>query len=169
MSQAQTDWLINKALKFDEEGWSVIFISHWVPLHLNEEIEANDNKYLSHLTDLVDAYKMGDGIEKEYYSGDFKISVIADFSEYKRGEMIAFFIGHNHVDRVSETKSGIPVISTGNAGMFNSGARPDGTFEVMRYDGSKSEILFDVVTIDKELRKIYMTRVGEGEDREINY
>lgn len=169
MSQKQTDWLINKALKFDEDGWSVIFVSHWAPLHLNEEREANDNKYLSHLTDMVDAYKNGEDLEKEYYDGDFKVTVKAKFSGYKRADIIAFFIGHNHVDRVSETKSGIPVISTGNAGMFNSGVRGDGTFEVMRYDGGKSEILFDIVTVDKASRKIYMTRVGEGEDRKIDY
>lgn len=168
MSQRQTDWLINKALKFEDKGWSVLFISHWVPLHLDEEKEAHDNKYLEHLTDIVDAYKNRENIDKVYYDGDFELLVKTDFKGEKRADVMGFLIGHNHVDRVSETKSGIPVISTGNAGMFNSGMK-DGVFEVVRKDGDKSEILFDIVTIDKTKRKIYLTRVGEGEDREIGY
>lgn len=165
MSQKQIDWLVNKALKFDEDGWSVIFISHWFPLLLDDK---GDNKYLRHLWDIVDAYKNGENIDREYYDGDFKIKVTAEFSGYKRGDLIAAFIGHNHVDRVSQTNSGMPVISTGNAGMFNSGGK-DGVFEVVRKDGDKSEILFDVVTIDKINRKIYITRIGVGNDREKTY
>jgi len=165
MSQKQIDWLINKALKFDEDGWSVIFISHWAPLELDGK---GDNKYLEHLWDIADAYKEGEDLEKEYYDGDFKVNLKAEFSKYKRADIVGFFIGHNHVDRASETNSGIPVISTGNAGMFNSGEK-NGGFEVTRNDGDKSEILFDVVTVNKEERKISLTRVGVGKDRKFLY
>lgn len=167
MSQKQIDWLVNKALRFNEEGWGVIFISHWAPLSILEPINS-DNKYLLHIWEIVDAYKRGEDLKKDYYDGDFKVTVNAEFSKYKKADITGFFIGHNHVDRVSKTGEGIPVISTGNAGMFNSGEK-DGVFEVVRNDGDKTEILFDIVTIDKTKRKIYMTRVGVGENREIEY
>ena len=33
---------------------------------------------------------------------------------------------------------------------------------VQRRDGDKTEILFDIMTIDKKKRKIYITRVEQG-------
>ena len=38
-----------------------------------------------------------------------------------------------------------------------------------RTDGDKTELLFDIVTINKKERTIYVTRVGSGEDRVIKY
>lgn len=38
-----------------------------------------------------------------------------------------------------------------------------------RAGGDKSEVLFDIVTVDKGKRTVYLTRVGAGEDREVKY
>lgn len=38
-----------------------------------------------------------------------------------------------------------------------------------RRDGDKTELLYDIVTIDKKKRRIFITRVGAGKDREISY
>ena len=39
----------------------------------------------------------------------------------------------------------------------------------VRRDGDETELLFDVVTVDPEKRKIYVVRVGSGENREVEY
>ena len=59
------------------------------------------------------------------------------------------------------TKEGIPVIYIGNVIMYK--------YAVPRIDGDKSELLFDIVTIDRKNRVIHTTRIGAGEDRTINY
>ena len=42
-------------------------------------------------------------------------------------------------------------------------------YSVPRIDGDKSELLFDIVTIDRDKRIIYTTRIGAGRDKKINY
>lgn len=43
------------------------------------------------------------------------------------------------------------------------------TYTSERVVGTATETALDVVTIDRLNRKIYMTRVGAGNDREIEY
>lgn len=167
MSQAQHDWLINEALCFDEEGWSIAFFMHSV---LRPSLDRNDpeniTRHLAPLTDIVDAYKNGDSINKEYFSdeADLKVTVKADFSDGKKAEIIGFFVGDYHTDAVEFSDSGIPYILTANAVMYS-----PPHYTVQRYDGDKSEILFDVVTVNKKERTIQITRVGGGEDRTVKY
>lgn len=54
---------------------------------------------------------------------------------------------------------------TANSVTYYSGSKT----AVPRADGDKTEILFDIVTIDKNERKIYLTRMGAGEDRVVSY
>lgn len=35
--------------------------------------------------------------------------------------------------------------------------------------GNEKELLFDVVTVDRKMRKITVTRIGSGEDRIVEY
>ena len=44
-----------------------------------------------------------------------------------------------------------------------------GTKNRVRRDGDETEILFDVLTVDKEKRMIYVVRVGSGENRVVKY
>lgn len=162
MSQEQIDWLCNKALRFDEEGWDIILIAHAFP-KWDEEARINDVevKRLEPLADIIDSYQKGNILSKEYFDDEFKNIVDADFSTCRRGNIIACVAGHYHADFEEYTKEGIPVIYIGNVIMYK--------YAVPRIDGDKSELLFDVVTIDREKRTIYTTRIGAGEDREISY
>ncbi len=72
-------------------------------------------------------------------------------------------MGDYHYDDVVYYED-IPLILTGNAVMYDKGAK-----NRVRRDGDETELLFDVVTVDKEKRKIYVVRVGSGENREIKY
>lgn len=162
MSQEQIDWLCNKALKFDEEGWDIVFVAHAFP---KWDIEARNKdaevKRLEPLADILDSYKKGDSLQKEYFDDEFKNCINVDFSGYKRGNILACIAGHHHADFEEYSNEGIPVIYTGNVIMYK--------YAVPRIDGDKSELLFDVVTIDRKNRVIYTTRIGAGEDREIKY
>jgi len=163
-SQAQISWLVNEALKFDEEGWSVAFFMHSVlrPGHEPKDLV----RRLSVLTDITDAFKNNSDIHDTYYADepDFKLQVDADFSKCTKADIIGFFVGDYHTDAIEESTAGIPYILTSNAVMYS-----PPHYKVQRHDGDKSEILFDVVTINKKERTIYITRVGGGEDRCINY
>ena len=96
---------------------------------------------------------------------ELSYNINVDFKEYTKAEIIGVFVGDYHTDAVEKDSAGIPYILTANAVMYCT-SNPS---YVKRYDGDKSEILFDVVTVDKKKRKIYITRVGAGEDRVVEY
>ena len=77
--------------------------------------------------------------------------------------MICVFSGHNHVDGCIRTDGGLNVIST----TCDAYGAPEGG--VVRAKGTITEQAFDVVNIDYENKKIYMTRIGAGEDRVFSY
>lgn len=66
-----------------------------------------------------------------------------------------FYIGHY---------DDIPIILTGNAVMYDKGSKNQ-----KRRGGDASELLFDIVTIDKKTRAIHIVRVGAGENRDAEY
>lgn len=158
LSQSQVDWLCNKALVFDEDSWDIVFLSHAFKMF---EKESDELQNLDVLNDIIDAYQKGETINKSYYENEFKLSVCTDFSKQKRGKILACFAGHHHADFEEYSESGIPFIYTGNVIMYK--------YAVPRIDGDKSELLFDVVTIDREKRLIYTTRIGAGKDRQISF
>ena len=123
-------------------------------------------RHLSVLTDIVDSYKNGEEISKIYYEDepDFKLQVDTAFSSSKKADIIGFFVGDYHTDAVEFSNARIPYILTSNLVMYS-----PPHYTVQRHDGDKSEILFDVVTINRKERTIYVTRVGGGEDRVIKY
>lgn len=165
MSQRQIEWLVNEALFFEEEGWGVMFFQHSLALPDKKPEELGEiRKHMSVLNDIAECYHNGEDINQDYYDGHFKLHVKADFSQCIRGEIIAFFVGDYHVDKVTRNRSGIPYILTANCVMYCGSPSSVG-----RKDGEISELLFDIVTVDRKRRKIYMTRVGAGNDREIEY
>ena len=93
----------------------------------------------------------------------YSSSVDVNFSNVERGNIAAVFAGHYHNDIVEYTKNGIPCVFTAN---FNMAVCNLGTPRVI---GDKTEILFDIVTMDRQDRTLYITRVGAGEDRVVRY
>ncbi len=160
LSQNQIDWLINKALKFSEDNWSIIFVSH-VFESFSEKSKTHETRKLDVLADIIDAYKNGENLNKTYYENEFSVKCNAEFSRYKRAEIVAYFCGHRHSDFEECTKSGVPVIYTDCTCFYE--------YKTPRSDGDKSELLFDIVTIQKDTKTIYTTRIGSGKDRVIKY
>ena len=91
------------------------------------------------------------------------VSVSADFTGAK-GELVAYFAGHNHVDR-NWSVLGIPIIST----RCDAAEENDQTLLAERVAGTVTEQSFDVVTVNRAARTISCTKIGAGEDRVIQY
>ena len=91
------------------------------------------------------------------------VNVEADFTTSK-GKLTGYFHGHNHQDSVQS-----------NYGFNIIGTRCDGaeenteTLKNERIVGTTTEQSFDVFTVNKAEGKIYATKIGAGDNREIPY
>lgn len=162
-SQAQLDWLVHSALKFEEPGWTVVLFGH-VPPVLRGVGDGEDISRLNILHDILKAYKEGGACHAEKDpGGDFHQKVDADFSGCVRAEIACMMLGHTHVDHTM-AHDGIRYIETGCGIMYTGSST-----SIPRQDGTASEILFDIVTIDPVMRTIHLTRAGAGGDRAFEY
>lgn len=91
------------------------------------------------------------------------VSVNHDFTNAK-GTFVAYFHGHDHID-ADYTRDSIKDIST------RCDAKEENTEELRneRVEGTITEQSFDVFTVNKKTRKIYATKIGAGDNREISY
>lgn len=161
--QTQSEFIQN-ALKFEESGWAVLFMSH----HglVNSSLFESSEDYTSNLWEIIKAYK-----NKSAYSGtitnvvgSYQVSV--DYTNNASNEVIACITGHNHADR-SAVVDGILNVSTGSASCSMT-TEVDGT-ELTPTLNSETETVFDIYTIDRESKKLYATRYGLGNSRSWSY
>lgn len=164
-SQAQISWLANTALRTPSNDWTIVVASHTPPY--KGEILAYD--YPTHneelVRGLVKAYK-----DKGSYSGSSKSEtpsdIIANISaDYSNGggDVAVWLSGHVHYDNAVVTPEGIPLVTTLNDGSRRWLDAP------VRTPGTIREQALDVITVNKNERKLYFTRIGAGADRVINY
>ena len=162
--QAQLNWFANIALDMPE-GYGAIIVAH-APPNINYTLDREQ------LIGIINAYCNRSSFELTYTNTDVSWStstVKVDFSGAK-GDIIAMFAGHVHWDRVDTVTMKCPIIT-----IIAAGATPNtsykGTDEVVpeREFNTATETSFDVVTINKDTKTIYCTRVGAGESREIQY
>lgn len=162
--QAQLDWLAKVALDMPE-GYSAIISAH-APPNITYTVDK------AQLIGIINAY-----CNKTTYSGSYTAgvngwtnnSVSVDFRGAK-GNIIAFFAGHVHWDKIDTTTMVCPIITIISAGAsVNAQHMLEGEVAPTRTVGTATETSFDVVTINKATRTIYCTRVGAGSDRVIGY
>ena len=108
----------------------------------------------------ITAYKNGEKFEYKSDEKHLELDISADFSDRIRADIIATVVGHDHKDMVVK-EDGLTYIETANCVMYKK--------DPLRVDGTPSELLFDIYTVDREKRKIYITRIGRGESREVEY
>lgn len=101
----------------------------------------------------------GNGLNNQYTN----ISVECDFANAK-GNFVAFFHGHVHKDNIDTTSYSFPCISITTAGADVRDTNP-----VTRVPNTDTETAMDIVTIDCKDSIIYMTRIGAGIDRQVDY
>lgn len=88
-----------------------------------------------------------------------------DIVNASTADIVAIFSGHAHVDGIYTGN----IVRCPNMIITCATNTPyDGT-ATERVNGTDKETAIDIVSIDKENRKIYCTRLGAGTDREISY
>lgn len=170
-SQRQMDWIANKALNMPEDGWTALIFAH----HIIDPSQAEDyemtiqkNRHTQAMVKLLDAYSIGEDVDTILYTEhpDFTLNMKYNFSEYHRAAIAGVVMGHTHTDYAEYSKTGIPYIHSACAyadDVFFNQPAPE------RNDGTKAEILFDIITISKTDKMLYLHRVGAGCDRVFSY
>ena len=149
----QLKWLAEEAL-IAPKGYTVVVLSHF-PSNETElgGSPANSDVLMAILT----AFDT-----KNNYSGSADgVSISATYSN-SDAILCGFFAGHIHNDTI-DTSKGFPIITVDAAG--NKTEIADRVF----HNGTATETAFDIVSINKATRTIFLTRIGVGVDREIGY
>lgn len=149
----QITWLQNVALKFNESGWGVVFISH----------QPISNHYHANISN-AEAVRT---IVKNHANG----------TDTNKAVVIGWFSGHIHRDRMwTGVATNTTDDSQGTAMGFTqvtitsdhtSIAYDDATKHTVANDDKSHAI--DFVTINKNTRTVNITRLGIGSDRSYTY
>ena len=148
--QKQLKWLAEKALQFTEPGWGVLFFQH-----NDSNMDGNTQfvRNLDCLNQIIGAFRNKTSGTAVSTQADFEATVSYNFASNPSNDVVAWFSGHVHKDS-DELIDGIPHLTITNT--FN----PTG--------GG-----YDIVTVDREKRKIYCKRFNQAPmteyNREISY
>lgn len=140
--EAQKEWLREKLTSLTEEWTTLIF------MHIY-------NNY----TKAGEPAEIGE-------NGKFMERFLTENREEIVCSIAGIFSGHIHRDFYETNTVGVNVITT-MCDNVNDYKRWDNTYE--RECGTYTEQAFDVVQIDTENKKVFMTRIGCGNDREYSY
>ncbi len=165
LGSRQLEWLENEALDV-EDGWNIILMAHTQLSEIRDGelfkgiVNAYNNRYFYNGSTVNVS-------DEEYWVADsgygVSSSVNKDFTNAK-GKIVAYFHGHFHKDFIDTDSMVCPAVSVTTAG---GDVRDENSTE--RIIGTENETAFDIVTVDRAAGKIYMTRVGAGVDREVDY
>ena len=158
--QEQVDWLAYEALSVPDPSWSVVVCSHAATP--SDEGEKDFSYNYDIVLGVLDAFKNKRAyVAQEKHSNPlFDVSISADFSG-KGGDVIAWVGGHRHKDYV-KNKFGITIVETTSDASYEN-------YKKLGLRGSVGEHAFDIFTVDKSNRRVSVTRIGRGEDREFVY
>ena len=142
----QITWLREKALKFNEPGWGIVFFSH-------QPISNHGHANLSNPTVVYD-------LLNEYVSS----------SDANKADIIGWFSGHLHKDLMytqASNGTNLPFTQV----IISSDATAIAYTEETKHaqDGSDQSHCIDFVTINRKDRIVKITRLGIGEDREFTF
>lgn len=160
-SQAQLEWLANTALNFsnksDKIEWGVVIVTHQAP----------SSGIYGSVYGIVEHFKAGTSGTLTVADGGASVTIAVDFTEQGAMECIAVFVGDIHLDRVTRVGSEKPTtqISVLNASLAieNVGMVPslgDALMPPNKIRDTVNETAFDIVTIDRVNKLIYLTRYG---------
>ena len=133
------------------DGYSVVVVSH---VGIKSTAAELDSRF-SVIAAGMDALK--NKTPYQYNGVDY------DYSG-KDVDVICAITGHRHVDGYVVTDGGTLVIAT-----TSDTPNEAGISSLTRTKGTITESAFDAVQIDKARRKVYLTRIGAGDDREFDF
>ncbi|MBR6748670.1 MAG: metallophosphoesterase [Clostridia bacterium] len=156
--QEQLDWFANVALDVPGQDWTVTLCTHEVPIaecemYSGDMILGIINAFRNHTafagkTDLPEA--------------EYNTEINVDYTG-RGGNFTLWVGGHTHKDIWGQLE-GINCMCCLNDSKHKSAGSP-----YLRVEGTTTEHAFDVFTVNKKQRKIYITRIGAGEDRVLEY
>lgn len=173
----QLQWLCD-TLQSTPAGYHIVLVTHAMltpsPVTRQHPEESPQTRALNDLTvcEILKAYKNRtaysatmDGsfvpVHKDYYTG----TLSADFSG-AAGTLVGVFSGHEHIDCIEEildaNGNGIGIFNTctqSSSTLFASSVVSSGYQHPMQ-NGSTSELVWDVVVIDRDLKTVSMIRIG---------
>lgn len=152
------------ALTNTPDDYSLIVFSH-IPLIVDYRIIGHSDSILGRgdelLVGMIKAWKNGTTYNDSFeYDENIKASVNVSFN--KEHTVIGCFSGHTHYDN-SVNVDGIQYVTTLNYYTDKWSDSPE------RLQGTKSEIAYDMISIDSNGRQVNLYRFGAGSDREFSY
>lgn len=148
VSQTQIKWLKEKAFHLPDDDWQIIVFSH-VPIWTDSDKPEWSSSYIDNAEELEQL--VDDFFRKTNYASAYK------------GTIVCWISGHTHRDAMLRIKGGVMhIVTNGDLFLQATGSQD-------RIKGTISEQCFDVLSVNKSERKVYLTRVGAGSDREFNY
>ncbi len=173
-------WLAGKLLA-TPSGWAVMVLLHYAytgapnSTMSPSSIIGRDNLSVIRVTQILGAVKNQTSVSVAQYptpdnTGSSTGSVTYDFTNTNLTP-ICILSGHSHWDAalsVSESDYGILTIAT-TTDAFGYAKDKETNTSAPRQVGTTEEQAFDVVQVDLTARKVYMTRIGGGSDREFSF
>lgn len=187
-SQIQIDWFIN-LLQNTPSDYGVIVATHSPQVSASGEARINRDKgftsntvvddyynsmyYIngSPLVDIIAAWKSGGSLDLAY---SFKneasylapLEVRADFSSRGSSEFICFLSGHTHRDIVGTMVNGNTPFIVVTCGTDDIGQTSYD--DLPRVSSSRTEDAFNILSVDRQKRLIYIVRVGANANNELD-
>lgn len=163
-------WFGHTALKV-EEGWGVVVLSH-TPSRESHSLINRSVPYNSNLIEgLLKAFKNGT-IYTANTTGAWGVSDTFDFTTQGQRDVIAYVFGHTHMDLVdTPIDLGYPCVSIANnvpVQIYETSV-PVGGVAPTRTIGTVTQDLWNVMVVRKDIRTVFLTRYGAGEDRTFTY
>lgn len=156
-------------------GWYVIALNHYAytgGVTGTDSMTGRGNLSVLRISQLLGALKNGTTVTVNQYAntGETTGTYTFDYSD-KSVTPIAIVSGHTHWDAsltVAQSVYGILTVAT-TTDAFGYAQNPLTHVLEPRQVGTTDEQAFDVVQIDLTARKLYMTRIGGGSDREFTF
>ena len=160
--ETQLKWFAQTALSLPERDWSVVLCSHENATAKPHHKTRNHSLILG----IINAFRRGEKFEGKTAFDDqpyLNAEISVDYTG-RGGTFVAWVAGHVHEDKLVE-EDGVISIATSNDS-YGSAAG----FLPPHEENTITEHTFDVFTVDKTRKKVYVTRIGGvGTDREFYY
>lgn len=149
----QLQWIADSAIATIPKGYDIIFLSH-VPF---TDTTGARYKELSNVREIVDA-------AAKRTAGRVG-NVNYDFTKLRKTSVLMCLSGHNHQDMQTYRNGAVHMVTASDAAYNDYKADPFVKDLSGRTKGSKNEVCFDCVSINKKKELISVYRVGIGGDR----
>ena len=150
--EKQKTWLCKVLDEIKErEDWGIIIISHYLPTH--STFKGSGGGKIDEVIKPIVAYAN----KTSYDTYNFATA---------KCPIMFMACGHTHWDNLAKVNN-INIFSSLNDSMRVE-TYGDLTAATKTL-GTTTECSFEVITVDKKLRKVYLTKIGAGEDREFTY